>query len=92
MAKITFGKLAQMVENGFNEIGERFEQADSPLKGVNRRLYEIDTEIRYVKAELTEVKHDIVQIRENTIPPLEFEYLSGSVEYFEKKLGMKSGK
>lgn len=92
MAKITLEKLAQMVGNGFNEMGEKFKQVDNQIKEVEVKLYEMDTDIRYIRAELSEVKNAVIGIQEDTVPPLEFEDLSGRVKYVERKLVIKSGK
>jgi len=107
MEKVTTEKLAQMVQKGFTELGEkmdkrfeavdkRFEAIDQRFEAVDKRFVSLETRtsdgFTHVNARLATIERDVAEIRKHFVYRDEFEDLMARVKYLETKLKIKSGK
>lgn len=94
---ITMDKLAEMVQNGFNSLGEKIDGVEQRLsdrvdkleKYTASRFEIVETDLKIIREEIREVKSELERTKIN---PNEFEDLMGRVKYLEIKLGIESGK
>jgi hypothetical protein len=83
--EITNEELARMIAHGFQGV-------DKQLANIKGDIESIDDQMDHLDARMGRMKADLHEVKGNIVYKYEFEDLAARVKYLESKLGIESGK